>query len=159
MVIRNFQKSDLKAVEEIFVLYWTDSEFLKKLSTKLEMCIGQTKEYIDKKYRFFVAEENGEVVGIVIIRNAPDAMRIYAQTDNPVELYVIAAKYKNRGIGKELRKKAIEEAKHLGFTEMVFYSPDSHKESWNFHDQLNFERVEGVVSFDEEPGRIWRKIL
>lgn len=158
MIIRDFQKNDKRGVEEIFALYWTDSGFLKKLSEKLEMCISQTQEYINKQYRFFVAEENNEIVGIVITRKAPEAMKLYAQTENPAELYVIASKYKHKGIGKELRMKALEEVKKLGFTEMVFYSPDSHKESWSFHNQLGFERVPGVVSFDEEPGGIWRKI-
>lgn len=159
MIIREFQKNDTGAVEGIFALYWTDSGFLKKLSEKLEMCVQQTKECAEKQYRFFVAEENNEVVGIVIIRKAPEAMRLYTQTENPAELYVIASKYKNRGIGKALRAKAMEIMKDMGFTEVVFYSPESHKESWDFHDQLGFERVEGVVSFDDEPGRIWRKKL
>ena len=157
--IREFRDGDKRAVEEIFALYWTDFGFLKKLSEKLQMCIERTKEYIDAQYRFFVAEEDNEIMGVVITRKAPETMSLHIQTENPVELYVIASKYKHRGIGKELRIRALQEAKKSGFTEMVFYSPDSHKESWNFHDQLGFERIEGVVTFDDEPGRIWRKTL
>ena len=159
MIIRDFKKDDLEAVEEIFAIYWTDPEFLKKLSHKLRMCINQTEEYINKKYRFFVAEEKGEVVGIAGFRVAPSHMRLYAKTKNPAEFYILAAKYKGRGIGKKLRLKRIEEAKKLGFTEIVFYSPNSHKESWNFHDKLGFERVGEALAPDGEPGQIWRKVL
>src|SRR3990167_2642791 len=110
MIIRDFKKDDLEAVEEIFAIYWTDPEVLKKLSQKLKMCIDQTEEYINKKYRFFVAEEKGEVVGIAGFRAAPNHMRLYAKTNNPVEFYVLAAKYKGRGIGKKLRLKRMKEA-------------------------------------------------
>ncbi|MBI2674414.1 MAG: GNAT family N-acetyltransferase [Candidatus Yanofskybacteria bacterium] len=159
MIIRDFKKDDLEAVEEIFALYWTDPEFLKKLSLKLKMCIDKTDEYINEKYRFFVAEEKGEVVGIAGFRSAPSHIKLYAKTNNPVEFYILAAKYKGREIGKALRLKRIEEAKKLGFTEAVFYSPNSHKESWGFHDKLDFERVGEVIAPDGEPGQIWRKIL
>ncbi len=53
MIIRDFQKGDQEAVEKIFAMYWTDPEFLKKLSDKLQMCINNTAEYVDRKYRFF----------------------------------------------------------------------------------------------------------
>lgn len=159
MIIRDFKKGDQEAVEQIFALYWTDQEFLKKLSHKLEMCIEQAQEYIDKKYRFFVAEEKGEVVGIAGFRSVPDHMRLYTKTKNPAEFYVLAAKYKGRGIGKALRLKRLEEAKKLGFTEIVLYSPNSHKDSWDFHDKLEFERVGEATAPDGEPGQIWRKIL
>jgi L-amino acid N-acyltransferase YncA len=159
MIIRNFKKEDLKAVEEIFAMYWTDQEFLKKLSQKLNMCIEQTEEYINKKYEFFVAEDNSEIVGIAGLRSAPDHMKLYAKTENPMEFYVLAVKYKNRGIGTALRLKRLEEAKNLGFTEIVFYSPNSHIESWSFHDKMDFERVGKALAPDGEPGQIWRKIL
>ena len=159
MIIRDFQKGDKEAVEKIFALYWTDPEFLKKLSDKLKMCIDQTQEYIDKKYRFFVAEEKGEVVGIAGFRSAPDHMKVFAKTNNPAEFYVLASKYKDKGIGKALRLKRIEEAKKLGFTEIVLYSPNSHSDSWGFHDKLDFERVGEAVAPDGEPGQIWRKVL
>lgn len=146
-------------MEQIFALYWTDPEFLKKLSDKLDMCVDQTQKYIDKKYRFFVAEENGEIIGIAGLRKAPDHMRLYAKTEKPAEFYVLASKYKGRGIGKALRLKRIEEAKKLGFTEIVLYSPNSHKDSWGFHDKLGFERVGEAIAPDGEPGMIWRRVL
>jgi len=159
MLVRNFKKEDKKQVENIFAMYWTDQEFLKKLSDKLEMCINQTQEYFDGKYRFFVAEKNGEIVGVAGMRSAPAHMKVYAETDNPVEFYVLASKYKGQGIGKALRLKRMEEAKNLNFTEIVFYSPNSHSDSWKFHDKLGFQRLGEVIAPDGEPGQIWRKVL
>lgn len=159
MIIRDFQKNDQKAVEEIFALYWTDPEFIKELSDALKIYINKTEECINEKYNFFVAEENDEVVGIAGFRNAPDYFRSYTKTNNPAELYILASKYKGRGIGKELRLKRIEEAKKFGFTEVVLYSPNSHKTSWGFHDKLGFERVGEVIAPDGYPGQVWRKVL
>jgi len=159
MIIRDFQGGDKEVVEEIFKLYWTDPEFLAGLSRKLQMCIKQTEEYINKKYRFFVAEENGKVLGIAGLRGAPDHMRQHTKTNNSAEFYVLAVKYKGRGTGEALRLKRIEEAKKLGFTEIVLYSPNSHQESWGFHDRHGFERVGEALAPDGEPGQIWRRVL
>ena len=159
MIIRDFKKEDLKEVETIFAIYWTDPKFLKRLSLKLKMAIDNSPEYVQKKYRFFVAEENGEIVGIAGFRSASEYMKRYAKTSNPVEFYVLASKYKNKGIGEALRLKRIKEAKKLGFTEAVLYSPDSHKDSWGFHDRLGFDRVGNALAPDGEPGQIWRKEL
>jgi L-amino acid N-acyltransferase YncA len=159
MTIRDFQKNDLEAAEKIFALHWTDPEFLKGLSRKLHIFIDQTEESISKKYRFFVAENKDEIVGIAGFRSAPDHMKPYATTANPAEFYVLAAKYKGKGIGKALRLKRIEEARNMGFTEVVFYSPNSHRESWSFHDKMGFERICEAIAPDGEPGQIWRKVL
>jgi L-amino acid N-acyltransferase YncA len=159
MIIRTFQKNDLEAVQKIFALYWNDPVFLKELSQKLEAYINQSKEYLNEQLRFFVAEEKNEVIGITGFRNAPDYLKAYAKTNNPVGLYIIAVKYKHKGIGKELKSKIMEEAKNLGLTEVIVYSPNSHKESWIFHDKFGFERGPAIIDPDGEPGQIWRKNL
>jgi len=159
MIIRDLKKEDKKAVEDIFEMYWNDADFRKRLSLKLDLCINQTQEYFDRKYRFFVAEDNGEVVGVACFRSVPDRMRVYTKTENPAEFYILAAKYKGKGIGTALRLKRLEEAKKMGFTEVVLFSPDTHSESWNFHDKMGFERVGEDTAPDGEPGLIWRKIL
>jgi L-amino acid N-acyltransferase YncA len=157
--IRYFQESDFKEAKEIFALYWTDPEFLKELSEKLNIFLDKTDGGTDEQYNFSVAVENTEVVGIAGFRSAPSYLRLYTKTNNPAEMYVIAVKHKGRGIGTELRLKRIEEAKKLGFTEAVLYSPNSHSESWNFHDTLDFERVGEVIAPDGQPGQVWRKAL
>ena len=156
--IRELHKDDVEQVQKIFELYWTDDEFLEKLRNRLTQFLGNSPEMIEQGFKYFIAEENGEVVGIAAMRKPPEKMRVYAKTSNPVEFYVLASKYKNRGIGTALRDKRIEEAKKLGCTEVLFYSPESHKESWKFHDSSGGERI-CPVAIDDEPGCIWRVLL
>src|SRR3989344_3934143 len=156
MIIREFQESDQKAVEEIFALHWTDPEFLKELSNELQLYVKKTTK---KDSGFFVATENSEILGIVGFRKLTDYLRPYALTNNPVEFYVIAVKYKRRSIGKTLKLKLIEEVRKFGFTEILLYSPNSHSESWCFHDKLGFEKVGEVTPPDDDIGQVWRKIL
>ncbi len=156
MIIREFQEGDQKAVEEIFVLYWTDPEFLKELSSELQLHIEKT---LKKDSGFFVATEGSEILGIVGFRKLTDYLKPYALTNNPVEFYVIAVKYKRRGIGETLKLKLIEEVRKLSFTEILLYSPNSHNESWGFHDKLGFEIAGEVTPPDDDIGQVWRKIL
>ncbi|MFH1402099.1 MAG: GNAT family N-acetyltransferase [Patescibacteria group bacterium] len=156
MIIREFKQGDQGAVEKIFALYWTDPEFLKEFSGELQLFIKMT---LNKDLGFFVSEEDNEVVGIVGFKKLADYLRPYATTNTPVELYVIAVKHKRKGIGKKLKMKLIEEVKKMGFGEILFFSPNSHDESWNFHDLLDFERVGEIIPPDDEIGQIWRKVL
>ena len=156
MIIREFKQSDQKTVEEIFALYWTDPEFLEELSNELQSFI---KMPLSKDLGFFVAEDNDEVVGIVGFKKLADYFKPYTKTNNPIELYVIAVKSKGKGIGKKLKIKFIEEVEKMGFGEILFFSPNSHDESWNFHDSLDFERVGEITPPDDEIGQVWRKIL
>lgn len=156
MIIRKFQESDQKAVEEIFVLYWTDPVFLKELSNELGAYL---KEESGKERGFFVAEENGEILGVVGFKKLADYLKPFVMTDNPVELYVIAAKRRREGVGEKLKLRVLEEVLNAGFSEALMYSPHSHKESWNFHDTGGFKRVGEVIPPNDEMGQVWRKVL
>lgn len=152
MIIREFEKKDQTEVEEIFTLHWTDPEFLAELSSELDA-------YLKEDYKFFVAEENSEILGVVGFRKLPDYLKSYAQTNNPVEFYVVAVKHKGNGIGQKLKLKLLEEAKKNNFSEILLYSPNSHNESWGFHDKFGFERVGEITPPDDDIGQLWRKIL
>ncbi|MEA2112901.1 MAG: GNAT family N-acetyltransferase [Patescibacteria group bacterium] len=156
MTIREFKQSDQKAVEEIFALYWTDPEFLQELSDEL---LSFLKTGLTKDLGFFVSEENDEITGIVGFKKLADYFKPYTKTDNPIELYVIAVKNKWKGVGKKLKIKLIEEAEKMQFGEILFFSPNSHSESWNFHDSLGFERAGEITPPNDKPGQIWRKVL
>lgn len=146
MNVRVFQEKDRKAVGNIFTLYWTDPEFLKELSDELR----ENNSY------FFVAEDEDEIVGVAGFKQLSNYLQTYATTNNPVEFYVIASKYKRRGVGQELKRKLIEESRKRGFSEMLLYSPHTHDGSWEFHDTLGFERVGEVTPPEDEAGQLWR---
>ncbi|PIR45446.1 MAG: hypothetical protein COV09_01410 [Candidatus Vogelbacteria bacterium CG10_big_fil_rev_8_21_14_0_10_50_13] len=156
MDIREFKKNDKKAIEGLFSLYWTDPEFLKELSDELQLYL---EKGVNKDRGFWVAEEKGEILGIVGFKKLADYLRPYALTDNPVEFYIIAVKHKRQGVGTKLKLKLIDEVKNLGFSEILLFSPGSHDESWTFHDNLGFERVGEVTPPDDEIGHVWRKVL
>ncbi len=157
MISRDFCRDDQEAVEKIYALYWTDKEFLEELSynLKLSLCIDNKIKNDQNTYKFFVAVEDSEIVGISGFKNTSDYLKQYAKTNTPLELYVLAVKYKNKGIGKYLMAKMTEEAKNLGYTEILIYSPDTHKESWKFYDEFG-EMVGKVIAPDGYPGQVWR---
>lgn len=145
-VIRPLEAEDMESVEKIFDLYWSD-DFRTHLSDRLRSS--------DKGFTWFVAEEDGEVVGVAAMRPAPDRMKEYAKAEEVAEFYVAAVKYKGRGVGTSLREALIQEAKKDGYEEAVFFSGDTHQDAWAFHDNSAFKRVGHAVAPDGESGQIW----
>lgn len=155
MNIRNFEQKDKNGAEMIFSMYWTDPEFLQELSDELY-------KYIHSKCKncgFIVAEEHGEIVGIAGYKELPDYLREFSSTNKPIELYIIASKYKGKGIGKELKFKLMEIARKGGFSEILLFSPESHKESWGFHNTFGFKRVGEVTPPEDDSGQVWSRVL
>ncbi len=142
--VRKLKPNDVEAVERIFDLYWSGG-FRQSLSRHLVL----------NDLEWFVAEENAEVVGVAATRPAPERMCQYAKTNQVVEFYVSAVKYKGRGIGTALRQIRIDQARKVGFKEAVFFSGEKHRESWSFHDHSEFKRVGGAIAPDGEVGQIW----
>ncbi|HAT68573.1 MAG: hypothetical protein A2481_02520 [Candidatus Yonathbacteria bacterium RIFOXYC2_FULL_47_9] len=150
MEIRDYNKKDKEAVQNIFTKYWTDEEFLSELSENID----------SGKMHFYVAEKDGEVIGVAGFREAPEYLHDYAETKNPAELYVVASQLQNEGIGSMLVQKVIDEAKNLYFTEIECYSPETHSSSWKFYEKLGFTR-HGIIKDPDDgyPGMLWRKII
>jgi len=152
--IRELKRKDVEAVKEILGLYWSGElkeHFIKRMMDFLD----KTLESVEQKYKYFVAVDKDEVVGLAVSRKAPPHMKQYTHSDNPVEFYIMASKYRSRGIGTALRAKRLEEAKKDGYTEAVLYSADSHKDSWDFHDHSDFNRVAQAKAPNGETGYVW----
>ncbi len=156
--IKILEERDLSSVEGILGLYW-EGELKDKFFKRIKDFTDRTPESIEQLYRVFVAEENGEVVGVGVLRKASEFMKKFTTTDNPAEFYVLAVKYKQRGIGEALREARIIEAKKLGFTEVVLYGAESHKDIWAFHDASDFKRLTEANAPNGEPGMVWRLVL
>jgi len=150
MKIRNYSKNDRSAVQGIFAMYWTDKEFLNELTKNIDRAGAH----------FYVAEKEGEVMGIAGLRETPEYLRLHAETENPAELYIVASKLQRGGIGTMLVQKMIEEAKNLSFTEIECYSPETHDNSWKFYEKLGFTK-DGIIKDPDDgyPGMLWRKII
>lgn len=150
MKIRNYSEKDKTAVQNIFEKYWNDKEFLDELTENL----GSPEVY------FYVAEKDDEVVGVAGFREAPEHLRAYADTKNPAELYIVASKLQNEGIGSKLVQKVIEDARDASFTEVECYSPETHNSSWKFYEDLGFTK-HGIIKDPDDgcPGMLWRKVF
>jgi len=150
MKVRDYDNKDEVEVKNIFTQYWTDNEFLNELAEELKA----------KVCKFYVAEKNGEVVGIAGLREAPTHLRNHADTSEPAELYIIASKYQNQGIGNFIGQKIVGEAKKLGFAEILVYSPETHISSWKFYEKLGFKK-HGIIKDPDDgyPGMLWKKKL
>jgi len=86
-------------------------------------------------------------------------MRQFTETDNPAEFYVAAVKNKGKGVGTLLMNEKIQTLKQKGYTEIIFFSGETHKDSWGFHDASSFERVGKMSAPNGEVGNVWRLIL
>jgi len=153
MKTREIISSDFVALEEIFSLYWNDPEFVTELLEEM----GASLLDLSSNSGFLVALNNDEIVGVAGYKTLPDYLKPFSVTARPVELYVIAAKYQRQGIGLILKKAILKEAKKAGFSEILLYSPNTHSDSWDFHDTLGFERVGMVKPPEDELGQVWRK--
>jgi ribosomal protein S18 acetylase RimI-like enzyme len=79
----------------------------------------------------------------------------FTHSKNPAELYIIAVKNRGRGIGTLLITEVLKEVAELGYSEIVLYSGETHKESWEFYDNYGFKRVRGALAPDGEKGFVW----
>lgn len=149
-MIRNLEPGDIESIEKIFDLYWKDN-FRTHLSDRLRNS--------DSGLNWVVAEEDGEVVGVAAYRDAPERMRQYTKSDNVVEFYVAAVKNRRQGIGTALLRKRLDNVKAEGYEEAVFFSGDTHQDSWAFHDASGFKRVGESVAPNGEHGYIWSMAL
>ena len=156
--IRKLNKEDVKDVGKIFDLYWSGS-FRERLTERLRDYVNKSKDSVEQGLKYFVAEKDKEIVGVAAFRKVQGHMIGYTTTKNPVEFYIIAVKYKGKGIGTALRAKRIEEAKKLGYTEAVLFSSETHNDSWKFHDNSDFKRVDDAIAPNGEDGKIWRMIF
>ena len=155
MKVRKAELKDKKSIEDIFDLYWSDS-FRHNLEDKLDTFLSNTEVAVAQKLLFIVVEDEGQVVGVAATRDCPEHMLEFTATENPAEFYVAAAKHTGRGIGTLLRDKRVRLMKDEGYTEIVFFSGETHKDSWGFHDNSSFERVGETQAPNGEKGYVWR---
>lgn len=156
--VRELEPKDKGAVEEILDLYWS-GDFRKHLSERLAAFIRRDEDVIEQGFKWYVADERGEVVGVAALRRSPDHMKAFQDTNNSAEFYVSAVRKRGEGVGTALREKRIEEAKRLGYAEAVFFGGESHSDSWDFHDRSGFVRVGAATAPDGERGQVWRMKL
>lgn len=153
--IRPFEEKDLSAVKCIFDMHWHD-DFRDNLHSKLEKYIAGDRELQDQKFKLFVAEEDGSILGVSAIRDLQDHMKEHAVTDCPAEWYVVAVNEIGKGVGSALMSHMLNTARHEKYKEVILFSGESHQDAWKFHDK-HFKRIAENTAPNGEKGYVWRR--
>jgi len=143
VVIRNMKLADIDAVKEIAIKSWHhtyDGIIPIEVQDKF-LSMAYSRDTLKKRLEtspFYVAEENGQVVGFANFSNLKD--------DGEVELAAIylLPKSQRRGIGSKLLEQGIKEIS----PKKVFVSVDSgNVKGKEFYKAKNFETVDNIEEY------------
>lgn len=141
MKFQRYDKIYKDQVFNIFKKYWTDKVFLKELEKAIDL----------KPYNFYITlNVDNEVVGIVGLKETSYFLKEKTVNHNNIELYIIASKNKDAGVGTFMCSEIIKVCKESGYLEIICYSPDTHKSSWRFYERNQFQNL-GIV-YDPDDG-------
>lgn len=142
ITVRPMKIEDSESVKSMYDHYWHyEPDFLAHIKNRLDSYFEQTQEMLATNFKYFVAEEEGDVVGVAGIRNVPVNMSDYIRLGKGIELYILASAIRNHGVGRALVNKVIEIGKELKNTELVLFSAESHQDAYGFYSNLGFEMV------------------
>jgi L-amino acid N-acyltransferase YncA len=159
MNLREPKKEDLSAIKDLYARYYDTSEDVDHFVDRVRQSIDQDETAQATDLRYFVAEEEGCIVGIVGFRTLPSAIASFAESSKPGELYSLFVSTKKSGIGTALLQNTLEEMRLSGYTEVVVYSAERWKESWPFYDRRGFVRKGSLKHADGNGGQVWSKKL
>ena len=156
-LIRPVSKKDISDIKDIYAQFYTNPEDLTHFLDRVEEVINHSSDAIKWDFHYFVAEDEGEVVGVIGYRIPPQKLIDFTKTPKPLELYSLFVRNPKLGVGRKLIEKILEEAKKSNYTEMVLYSSDKWKVSWPFYDRMGFERAGILTHTSGSSGQVWRK--
>ena len=146
MTLRDATAADLPAIDRVFRrsfcdtfahLYDRDDLAAFFASFTPEAWAG---EFADARYRFRVAEVEGEIVGY--LKLGPSALPV--ETDKRAvelrQIYVLKAHH-GRGVAAALSEWAIDEARRQGFEELYLTVYVDNHRARRFYDRYGFEAV------------------
>ena len=124
---------DKKYLEEVSEWIW--NEWSKKNNAKKEDVINRSEHSLgyDKIPQMYIAKYNNEVIGVVSIwRND----LITRQDLYPwMSTLIVKPEYRNKGVGKKLQEKCIEECKRLKYDNLYLITDHDNyyeKTGWKF---------------------------
>lgn len=151
MIIRKCVQSDLPALKRILQDWVKDElEIEERLSEIATMCDN-----------FFIAENNGQIVGMIGFQPLCEEVRKFV-VDPSQSLEIISAfvnkDQRGKGIGTALVKSVENEAKQLGYSEVIAWSGPRYRDTgWSFWNSVSGMKKVGSVGSQEYP--VWRKDL
>lgn len=163
--IRPFRESYVPTVRKILEYWLQDDDVIAYDEVEKDISDMMRSLEPDSDIDMFVAEENGQVVGMMGLSIPPkDALMKYAKTDSPSELriaYVDPEYQKGYGVGTALLNENLRQANSKGRKELLLESGPRHRETgYPFYDkQPDLERV-GILKDFYGPrldSQVWQK--
>ena len=165
--IRSFEPADLPAVREIMIVWVRDRDTGRPLPDEVETNLREMVKSLRGKSgrKYLVAEDAGQVLGVIGYKSPDTVMRSFAKTQNPAELinaYVRQDLRGGGGVGTALVRALENAAQESGFSEIILNSgPRYEKTGWGFYDKIGYERCGVAKNYYGRGGnaQVWRHQL
>ena len=153
MKIRKATKEDLGALKEMAVEF--EKEYLEtqlsenspytSLNDQAEKIIKESmeKNFNSENKRILVAEENGEIMGHIMVSNDKIAGEIYNIKEiGSINFFRIKKEFRNKGIASALYNEAIKLLKQMGAEYVSVMTCKKNKDAYSFYKKAGFEEYE-----------------
>lgn len=184
IIIRQATEKDAIIVAKCVLAAMEILDFDASIPTNMEKPFINLKEATLDNSRLYscknslIADVNGNAVGCLISYCGDDYATLRKRTfdilyeesgldlrNNPMETgeyyldcMAIKAKFRGKGIGHLLMKKAIENGKILGYKHFTLLVEKSHNRLQDYYAQLGFSPIEKIVAFGSEYTKIEYKL-
>ncbi len=150
--ITKISRSDVQETKELIKEYlkWIDNDL--SFQQVDEELAGFPKKYEEPDGSFFIAKDGKNVIGCIGLK------KIQSGICEMKRLFV-KDEYKGRGLGKELIKTLIEEAKKKGYSKMRLDTLSKMKSAQRLYKEFGFYEIEQYVVNPIEGAVFMEKIL
>ena len=166
-MIRDATAADLPAVDRIFRQSFCDTFAHLYAQADLDAFLGQftpeawAKEFDDARYRFRVAEVDGEVIGFLKLGPSALPIQTRARAIELRQLYVLK-EHHGSGLAAALTDWAVDEARQQGAQELYLTVYTDNHRARRFYDRYGFQEVgryDFMVGNHADEDIIMRKML
>jgi len=164
---RDATSADLPAIDRVFRTSFCDTFAHLHRPEDLAAFLGQftpeawAEEFHDPRYRFRVAEEDGEIVGFVKLGPSSLPIDTSSRAIELRQIYVLK-NHHGSGIAKTLTDWALGEVRAAGFEELYLTVYTDNHRARRFYDRYGFETVGPyafMVGSQADEDIIMRKLL
>jgi ribosomal protein S18 acetylase RimI-like enzyme len=165
--IRPLAIRDLSFLRSILNCWIKDRDTGELLTDEVSKTLMEMGKSVikDTGRTYLIAEEGGEILGVMGLKQPDLVMGTFAASESPIELvnaYVRPDVRRGRGVGTALVDGLESAARKLGKKEILLNSGPRYSETgWGFYDRLGFDRVGVIVEYYGEGGnaQVWRKTI
>lgn len=144
------QLEDLNTIDKI-LSQWTEKEEVSKYRERIR---DEIKGRAKWKQQFWLAKEDGQVLGVSGLADPLPKLMPLAKTAAPKEIKILYVNREDqhRGVGRKLISFLEEESKRSGCTELLVRSAKRYKDTaWGFYEKIGYEKRGTVESGGSNP--------